>query len=358
MINYDSPEVLNYRKKNLLDCDLLILGAGFEERAIHFLSKARLKRNSTCIIITYDYQIENNEEVAKEYLSLLKDKLDNGKIYEICVTAESITNFEIELTKKLSQVSNSIANIWTDISGLSTSLICSTLHVCRSMFPGKELSIIYTSAHSYYPTYKQFQDGKKITRSKGILEFLPKSMARGMSRILILETFSGHRSNEGTCCLAVFAGYDVHRSSGVIDNVNPSMLLLIYGSPGNTRLNWRENLSKSLHSRLETTRKTAVETVSTLNLLDSIKVLEDYYKNIFEDYDLTIAPICSKMQVVATYLFWEKYKEVQLVFPQPIDYDREYAPKGIGKTFITVLSQNNILYRGVQRGLTFQQEGN
>lgn len=356
MKNCDQPEILKYKKSNLLNCDLLILGSGFEDRALHFLSKAQLKRDCTCVLITYDYDIAGNEEVAAKYLSLLKEKIENNQIHPIRVSSESITNYEIELTKVLSEIPRSTANIWTDISGMSTSLICSTLYVCRSLFPSKQLSVIYTSANSYYPTYNQFQKGKKITKSKVNLEFLPKSMARGMARILILETFSGHRSNEGTCCLAVFAGYDVHRSSGVIDNVNPSMLLLIYGSPGNPKLHWREKLSKSLHARLETTRRTAVETVSTLNLVDSVKILENYYINIFEDYDLTIAPICSKMQVVATYLFWEKYKEVQLVFPQPIDYEKEYAPKGVGKTYITLLSQKNSIYRGVNFNSSLQSE--
>lgn len=163
----------------------------------------------------------------------------------------------------------------------------------------------------------------------------------------MLQSFSGHRSKEGVSCLAVFAGYEVHRTAGVIDNINPSMLLLLYGKPGDEKLRWRLDLSRSLHRKFESTRRTAVEEVSTLHLNESIEVLELYYQYLFEDYDFTIAPVCSKMQVVATFLFWERYREVQLVFPLPIGYATELSPKGVGRTFITELEPRNSLYRQV-----------
>ena len=128
---------------------------------------------------------------------------------------------------------------------------------------------------------------------------------------------------------------------GAIESINPSALLLLYGSPGNDEIKWRLELSKDLHRRFETTRKTAVEVVSTLNPQEALDTLEEYYDYLFEDYDFTVSPVCSKMQAVAVYLFWEKYKEVQLVFPMPLGYSTDRKPKGVSDTYLTYLHPKN-----------------
>jgi len=136
----------------------------------------------------------------------------------------------------------------------------------------------------------------------------------------------------------------IQRSSGVIDSINPSLLLLIYGKPAGPHLSWRLDLSRELHRKFETSRRTAIETVSTLDFNESLSILEDYYEYLFEDYDFTISPICSKMQVIGVYLFWERYKEVQLVFPMPVAYNLNRSPQGSSDTYITLLEPRDSLY--------------
>ena len=66
---------------------------------------------------------------------------------------------------------------------------------------------------------------------------------------------------------------------------------------------------------------------------EAIDVLEKYYSYLTDEYDLVISPICSKMNSVAAYLFWERYGEVQLTFPLPIGYDPKNSPTGVERTF-------------------------
>lgn len=323
--------------------DMLILAAGFEERAFNFLSNSTFNPSACCVLIGFDNDIPNNAEVYSKYAKEVDTKFKSSNIFKITLVANKLSKFEIELSSILSKVSEISGNVWVDISGMPTHIICSTLNVCRQLSSSNSQSVVYSSAKDYHPTVIEYQ--KLKANNPGGIEFLPKSMAREMSEVLMLESFSGHRSKEGVSCLAVFAGYEVHRTAGVIENINPSMLLLLYGNPGNEKLTWRLELSRSLHKKFESTRRTAVEEVSTLHISESIDVLELYYQYLFEDYDFTIAPVCSKMQVVATFLFWERYKEVQLVFPLPIGYSTELSPIGVGKTFITELEPRNSLYR-------------
>lgn len=332
-----------YNFRHPCTCDVIILAAGFEDRAFYFISHANFKPSASCILIKFENSIQENLDVNNKFRARIDSIFSKTNVTELMLTNNNVKQFEDELRNKIAKLPRDVEELWIEISGMPTFIICSSLNICRSFFSNNRQSIVYTSARDYYPSKDEISKlEKKYTDEK--IEYLPKSMAREMAEVLILEAFSGHRSNDGASCLAVFAGYEVHRSAGVIESTNPSMLLLLYGDPGAKKHSWRLELSKNLHRRFETTRKTAIETVSTLNLQKSLDIMEKYYNFLFEDYDFTIAPVCSKMQVVATYLFWERYKEVQLVFPLPIGYQTELRPKGSDKTYVTLLETRNSLY--------------
>lgn len=338
-----APFVHNYNS-TVSSCELLILAAGFEDRAFEFISKTSFSINANCILIEFKFDIDENKEVHSRFNEKVESKFSKDRIFRINIDQEFPQNFEKQLKNTLPRILPFTGEAWIDISGLPTHAICSTLRLSRKYFPNKEQIIVYTAAKEYFPTKNEYQKLKKSLSNREI-DFLPPTMALEMSEVLMLEGFSGHRSKEGISCLAVFAGYDVDRSSGVIESINPSTLLLLYGTPGNDEIQWRQELSKDLHKRFESTRKTASETVSTLDPQESIDALEEYYEYLFEDYDFTVSPVCSKMQAVAVYLFWEKYKEVQIVFPMPLGYSIDRSPKGVSETYLTYLYPKNTLFR-------------
>lgn len=342
MSSCSAPEILEYTSKPV-DCGLLILAAGFEDRAFEFIGKTDFNNEACCILIRFDFNIPCNDEVYEKYRKRIKSCFPDDRFFEIVLDQNIPKKYERDLDYILSKLPKINGEAWIDISGMPTYVICNTLNSCRSLFQNKEQIIIYTAADNYFPTKEEYEKLKE-DQSEGV-EFLPKSMALEMSEVLILESFSGYRSKEGVSCLVVFAGYDVHRSSGVIESINPSALLFLYGNPGDSNLDWRLDLSKQLHKRFESTRKAAAEIVSTLDPRNALDILEEYYEYLFEDYDLTITPVCSKMQAVAAYLFWERYREIQLVFPLPIGYSMDRRPKGVGCTYITRLATRNALYR-------------
>lgn len=335
------PSIYQY-STGTSECDFLILAAGFEERAFRFLDYSHFSKNAYCILIKFDNNHIFNVEVYNKYKKRIEELFDPSRAFEVIIDQSKPQIYELNLTKIIPELPHDIGTAWVDISGMPTYSICSTLNVLRTFYSNRKQVIIYTAAEKYFPSFEEYQ--KLNEKGSGHVDFLPTTMAMEMDEVLILETFSGYRSKEGISCLAVFAGYDSHRSSSVIESINPSMLLVIYGKPATDELNWRLDLSKELHKRFETNRKTAIEYVSTLDINESIKVLEEYYEYLYEDYDFTISPICSKMQVISIYLFWEKYKEVQLVFPLPIGYEYERRPRGFKNTYITELEPRNSLY--------------
>ena len=218
---------------------------------------------------------------------------------------------------------DAVGDIWVDVSALPMQGICSTLAAVREALPGLAVRIMYTEANEYFPTKKE------AARTEREPLF---AMSQEMLGNLIPKHFGGS-SSEVSTCLLVFAGYEKHRSFGVVDELNPSKLVLVYGRPGNEQLSWRLPWSQRLHHELANRCPTASEIVSTLDPLESMRLLGKYYGFLFADHNIAVSPVCSKMQCVACYLFWERYRDVQLVFPLPVSYLPRRFSRGYRETF-------------------------
>jgi hypothetical protein len=348
MVIESGPRAWDFRAESI-DGGFLVLASGFEDRAVAFISKVRVGRLDGCVLVNHDNDDHRavNELRRKTFCREVRNRVDGQKIREINLNQEDVDGFEKGLARILADVPGFSGDIWLDVSGLNSFAICVALSSLRDQFPTKPVNVVYSSAASYFPTEAEFQ--RLEMRQGSNVEFLPHSMALEMSEVLLIERFSGHRSKDGANCLAVFAGYDAARSAGVIDSMNPAKLLLLYGEPAGNGLGWRLALSKQLHGRFETARNTATECVSTLDPAQSLAILEKYYGYLFDDYDLTIAPVCSKMQAVASFVFWETYREIQLAFPLPIAYSYERRPIGVGTTYVTRISARSLLFRDQNR---------
>jgi hypothetical protein len=335
----NSPETQSYPQvmavRNIAECtrrlDALLLAPGFEDRAFNTLPNGEFAEDAWCILIRFLNSVPGNDSVFDKYLRTARDRFGEARVQIVELTQVNPGAFEKELSDKIAILPRTVRHFGVDISGMPSYAICMALKVVRDHRAAERVVVLYTAATIYSPTLTEYQKLNK--RNPEEIEFLPKSMALEMDKNLILDSFSGYRSQNAKACLVVFAGYEAHRSTGVIEAVNPSLLLLLYGNPGDEKLAWRLELSKKLHRKFESNRRTATESISTLQVSDALRVLETYSNYLIDEYDMVISPICSKMHVVATYLFWEKYGETQLTFPIPIGYNPSRSPRGIGLTY-------------------------
>ncbi|MDR6626203.1 hypothetical protein [Caulobacter segnis] len=323
--------------------DALIVAGGFEERAFKVLEEARFHPDAHCVIIRYANNVLNNRTHFVRYLTEARKKLAEERIHVVTLRDTDIAGFSADFNKALANLPRDVRAMAVDISGMPAYLICTVLRILREHRSRERQTILYTSAQDYTPTRAEYD--RIIADAHEEIELVPRSMVLEMGDNLVLDAFSGYRSQAGKTCLVIFAGYDPHRTAGVLDAVNPALLLLLYGKPGNPELAWRLDLSQRLHKKFERGRRTATEIVSTLEVSESLETLEEYYNYLIDDYDLVIAPISSKMDTLATYLFWERYGEVQLTFPIPIGYNPDNCPQGASTTYQMVLEPRRSLFR-------------
>jgi hypothetical protein len=323
--------------------DALVLAAGFEERAFKFIASAQFRSKAHCILIRFRNEIPGNKVLYRKFLNSIGEKFAPKNIHIVELKEKEPQRFEKDLSAVMSELPRDIRRFGVDVSGMPSYAICLALKTLRDHRSDTSQLVIYTVAKEYNPSRPEYE--KLIKQNPDEIELIPESMALEMDEILVLDSFSGYRSQNAKSCLAIFAGYEAHRSNGVVEAINPALLLLIYGLPGDNKLAWRLDLSKKLHRKFEKGRMTATEITSTLHVRESLEVLDRYYNYLIDDYDFVLSPISSKMNVIATYLFWERYGEVQLTFPLPIGYDPAKRPRGTAKTYVVELYPRRQFFR-------------
>lgn len=307
------------------DCDVLVLAAGFEARARRMLELMEGRVPKKVVAVHYPTGgIAQNDETFEYVKSALRES--DAVVVEVRLDATRPDEYS-DAVKEVFYAwrPDTTGEIWIDISALPMQGICATLAAVREVMPGVTCRVVYTEARVYYPT----SDQVKVDTGG----HAPEALSKEMSTNLIPKRFGG-ASSEVLTCLIVFAGYEAHRSYGVVDELNPSKLVLVYGRPVRADLEWRLSWSSGIHQELKKARPTAEEIVSTLDPLETLVLLSRYYDYLFADHNVAVSPICSKMQCIGCYLFWERFRDVQLVFPLPITYlPREFSSE-CGQTFL------------------------
>lgn len=325
-----------------ISCNAIIMAAGFEDRAFKILDEGRFRSNSVCILLRFRNGVEGNGIMFKKYFSRASEVFGPDNVFTVDLPSDEPSFLSKNLFECLRENGSQVNDIAVDVSGMPAHAICQVLRCVREFRPDEKQSILYTAAKEYLPHKRDCVD---ILARKNTIDLMPDSLALEMSENLLLDEFRGYRSENARSFLAIFAGFEVHRSAGVIDAINPSMLLLMYGQPGEKQNAWRIELSKILHEKFETGRRAAKEEVSTLQIRESINILEEYYHFMIDDYDMILSPVGSKMQTVASYLFWEQYGEIQLTFPIPIGYNPDNRPKGVSGSYIATLYPKSTIFR-------------
>jgi hypothetical protein len=291
-------------------CAVLILAAGFEARARRVLEMLGAHSIKRVILVEYPEGIDENAENSQRMRSALSKVGGTPSVVPLMLDPRRPDDFLQALKAALlTWRPDTSGEVWVDVTALPMQGICATLAAIRGALPTLVVQVLYTEALEYFPTKDETEKGEAPLAA----------LSQEMSGNLIPKHFGGSSTAVSTC-LIVFAGYEKHRSIGVVDELNPSRLVLVFGEPARRSLKWRLAWSKKLHEGLHEARPTAAETVSTLNPLASLRLLNVYYGFLFANHNIAVAPICSKMQCVASYLFWERYRDVQLVFPLPVTY--------------------------------------
>jgi len=314
----------------------LFVGAGgFENRAVSFvkrLRKSRLKVEES-LLLQYDSQREDNEPNLNR-LRLRLMEIVGREPQKVSIHADKPIKSSGEIKRRVEEIAASIIErtAIVDISGMTHLWALSAIHACLSC--GFQTSVVCTEAKGYFPPKG---DQRKVVRAWRDHQYdiaAKYLQSAGLKAVHILPEFGGNFRPGRPTCLVVFVGYEPNRVEGLVDAYAPGALIVLYGKSPHRHLHWRTKLSKDLHKALFSQWYVRETEISTLEVNEILGELEEEFEVIQEQYDIAIAPQCSKMQALASYLFWRRHPEVQLVFTSPVRFNPDRYSHGAKKTFI------------------------
>ena len=309
---------------NGVSTGLLVCAGGFEDRAIAFARKLPRRRCAIedSLILRYQSQKEDNETNLNELTQLLESAIGK-KPHFVSVNADNPIQSCLGIKTAIEKAARGLRNRATfiDISGMTNLWAISSIHTSLSL--GLKTSVIYTEARWYYPPKTEKHKIVRAWNEKYYDEVSKYLQSAGLRAVHIPPEFVGNFRPGKQACLIIFVGYEPNRTEGLIDDYAPGALIVFYGKSPRPEMEWRTQLSKDLHKELFSKWHVREAEISTLLTNNILCTLEEQFEILKEKYDIAIAPQCSKMQAVASYLFWRDHPEVQLLFTSPVRFNPE-----------------------------------
>jgi len=334
-MNKPQTEIREYDFSRPTATGILICAGGFEDRALAFVSRLR---KSSCsveapLVLHYESQREDNEPNFERLVSRLR-ALTGLDAKSIDVHADRpVRSFE-EMRAKIVTAAKEVRerSAIVDVSAMTHLWALGAIHACLTA--GLRTSVVYTEARWYSPLKR---DARALVRAwqdenYGKAEKYLQSAA--LKNIHIVPQFAGNFRPGRKTCLMVFVGYEPNRIKGLVDDYAPGALIVLYGRSPHEELRWRTKLSRDLHEDLFSRWHVREVEISTLEVSQTVAELGQEFRVVREDYDVALAPHCSKMQALASYVFWRRHPEVQLLFTSPVRFNPERYSRGARTTWL------------------------
>lgn len=329
----NSIEIFPFKKE--ISASLLICCGGFEKRVRTFIQKLQ---TGNCVFehtILFRYAQRNSKD--EKNLNWLR-----GRIFQLTRSNPQIIDVDSEKPQATSEnIKSNIASIpkhlgkgvaIIDITGMTHLIAIETIHACILL--GFHVNVVYTEADEYYPLKHEAKTLINAWKKHDYRKAEKFLQSAALKSVDILQDFQGNFRPGRPLCLLVFAGYEPNRLEGLVNVYTPGAIIVLYGKSPYRKHRWRLQLSKVLHKDLFSRWLFNERETSTIDITNIQKSLEEVFGIIKDKYDLAITPHCSKMQGVATYLFWRNHPEIQIVFTSPIRFNSNRYSRGSGKTFL------------------------
>ena len=312
---------------------LFIAAGGFDKRALTFIRRAYVRKFNIeqAILLRYVTQREDNEPNFNRLMTRVKKFTNNVEIIDVDVhKPDKILKELAEKVRFASKSLNSLSAV-IDISGMAHVLICCCLRAADNNL--LQTSVVYTEASDYYPREAKWDVVIDAVQKRNFKIMAKYLQTAGLGDIQIPTDFKGNTRPGYKACLFVMTGYEPNRVQGLVDDYAPNAIVAFYGKSPHEKLHGRQDLSIDLHKHIfDGWRYRERYDISTLEVKNILNILENEYQTLRSEYDVGVTSQCSKMQTVASYIFWKQHPEVQLIFTTPVKWSKRHS-MGEGHTF-------------------------
>lgn len=288
-------------KKGLEYADMFICSASFEDRCTKVtdeISASARPEYSFLFVDTATYNLKvgvNLREMEKKLKKISKEiaiiKCDFNKVEQaVSIFKKACLELGLQLKNKV---------IFVDDSTFTKALLLGLLPVVDN-------------GRNYVRNYYTEVGDYGIRQSYGDYKIQPINQFRG-------NFFSNKKD-----LLVIFVGFEGDRTKSAIEQIDPDSTILLIG--GDAKRDWVRRALKTNKS----IKGKEIELQYTTSL-DNEKVYEylvQVYNKYHDNYNITILPIGSKIQVLGIYEFQKEFPDVKILTAPPEDhsnYDLNYS---------------------------------
>ena len=306
--------------------------AGFEPRCYAAPKKLVTLGWTTRVAFVVHYSQENmtdnmirgNEACANDLHSASRQLCEGRKLKIIVHDDHDLgSDFGTQLLEAMHQAgidtSSSATHVVFDITVGTSRLLLEGLHALLNT--DVELTLVYSEASEYRPSYDEYVKAKKNPIHVGRIE--KDFLTSGVDRVELLRRLIGRVADERPTYVIVVPSFAPIRIGAVLEEISPSVVHWGFGRPHLRRNQWRVKAQKYYHRALqEPVHKQSC--ISTFDYREMLTVLEKTYRESRADYNLLVSSLGSKLQKVGQVLFHILRPEVGAIVSIPNRWDPEH----------------------------------
>lgn len=316
-------------KKDVPD-DLFIACISYEPRTIGILKKLDDNYKANVSVFVTNKKVESFTKLQKykdQVKNILESKSYFRKTEDVSLFIDNPIQIIIEIDKIIKNIlpGRQNINITLDITTFPRNELLVLIYYLRHLIKVKTLRILYISPTEY---------GDWLTD--------------GYRYSMVPPFFEGEQpASEKKTALFILTGFEYGRAVSLIDDIEPSILLLGRPRPGTSK-DFGETSEKIINKIKRTRRvKSEVYDVPANNpLLCRDRIEEIFQQN--SNYNIYVAPMGTKLEVLGVYLDYEKNTNFRVICPLPLIYNVGDYSRGCRDIYEISLKRN----RGGDNGET------
>ncbi|NKC12774.1 MAG: hypothetical protein GKR94_11410 [Gammaproteobacteria bacterium] len=301
------PRLTQSIPETLGEGDHLVLCAGFEDRAEHFLNTLVEggHRGFSATILDYrPFYPENKTQRLVELVSAVDGRV-GVEVYDRARPAG--------IAQQILEKFEPGVRVFLDVSAMSRLLIVQLVSACVQDTRVRELHVVYAEAESYPPNKEDVERALgRSERPSRIGGFLSK----GILDIVTAPELSSVAMAGEASRLVAFPSFEAHQLSSLLAELQPSHLHVLEGVPPRPEFAWRTVAIRDINKpscRIVGISESVA--VSTLDYRETIAAIIEIYDRHSVFDRIVVSPTGSKMQSVAVGVVRAALDDIQVIYP-------------------------------------------
>ncbi len=233
----EKPLLCVMQKLSLSKEDVLIVSAGFEDRAIEVLRRVVSEGSQGSMVIVFTYLPTLKENKKEDIAKLCSD----GGLHPIYI--EYDRHSPSGIGDKLSDIlSNIVGNIYMDISAMSRLLITQLVVVLGQHSLFGKTAVLYSEAFEYPPTKEAVDIVIKEQKNDEIYRAM--FLSSGVFEVAIVPELASVSSQGQPIRLVAFPSFNTDQFPSLRSEIQPTYFSIIHGIPSLDENRWRTEAIK------------------------------------------------------------------------------------------------------------------